>query len=170
MRGEAARSAVAHRAGLKPAPTAPRTMQGPAFRISSFEFPLLHMPRCVSFVHSRRHAAAWSRCARRTRRGDILCPHHRDAIDGVVMGALHATKPVHVNQAQIVAGQLEDYAQEFADASARAWLGIPDLIPNFWRSKKERREEREARGQASAQFAATAPASARLPPQACADG
>ena len=44
------------------------------------------MPRCASFVHSRHHASAWSRCPRPAQRGDMLCSAHRDALDGIVTG------------------------------------------------------------------------------------
>jgi hypothetical protein len=56
------------------------------------------MTRCASFVHSPHHALAWSRCPRPAQLGDILCPAHRDALDGLVMGILEMNLSNHVNQ------------------------------------------------------------------------
>lgn len=60
------------------------------------------------------------------------------------MGALHASEPLHVSKTEIADGRLEAETAEFADESARAWLGVPASIPKGWRSKKARKEKRKA--------------------------
>jgi len=114
------------------------------------------MPRCVSFVHSRRQTFAWSRCARR---GDIFCQQHRDDVDGAVMGALHTNEFFHASKAEVEEASLEARSAKIALESALALLTVPPGIP-----KGRRREKRKGSGGAVDSLPAP------LPPQASADG
>jgi hypothetical protein len=85
------------------------------------------MPRCASFVHSRHHAAAFSRCTRRTRRGDLFCTRHRDILNGAIMGALHATEPIHVDKTEIEKAGPEADSAKIALEGALALLTVPPI-------------------------------------------
>jgi hypothetical protein len=122
------------------------------------------MLRCVSFVHSRRHSFSWSRCARRTRRGDVFCSLHRDALDGAVLGAFHATESFHVNETEIQRAGIDAASAKIALECALAVLTIPHGAPKGRRSKEARKEKQ----QAHALVADSSPAP--LPPQTGANG
>jgi hypothetical protein len=83
------------------------------------------MALCVSFVQSRHHTAAWARCVRRARAGDILCTVHRDAINGVMMGILHHSEPYHVNKEQIEEARIEAGARRLAFESVITAFNVP---------------------------------------------
>jgi hypothetical protein len=83
------------------------------------------MARCVSFVQSQEHSAAWAPCLRRARRGDILCTVHRDAVNGVVMGILHHSEPYHATKEQIEEAYIGAGARELAFETAIASLSVP---------------------------------------------
>ena len=122
------------------------------------------MPRCVSFVHSRRHAAAWFRCARRARRGDVFCPTHRDTLDGAVIGALQTSNPLHVSKTKIQRAGFDGASAKIALECALALLTVPPGIPKARRPKSSRKEKRKASA------AAVDSSATPLPPQAGADG
>ncbi len=42
--------------------------------------------RCVGFIRSPDHPHIWTRCEHRATSGDRLCPRHRDALDGAILG------------------------------------------------------------------------------------
>jgi hypothetical protein len=83
------------------------------------------MARCVSFVQSLEHTAAWERCVRQARAGDIFCTVHRGAIDGVVMGIHHHSEPYHVSKKQTEKAALEARTRSIAFETALASLTIP---------------------------------------------
>jgi hypothetical protein len=82
------------------------------------------MARCLSFVRSQRHAAAWARCVRRARPSDVFCTVHRDAINGVMMGILHRTEPYHVTKEEIEEARLGAGTRKLAFESAIAALNV----------------------------------------------
>jgi hypothetical protein len=131
-------------------------------RVSIFGFS--QMLRCVSFVHSRRHSFSWSRCARRARRGDVFCSLHRDALDGAVLGAFHATESFHVNETEIQRAGLDAASAKIALECALAVLTVPHGAPKGRRPENGREEKCKASG-AVADSSPTA-----LPPQTGANG
>ena len=109
------------------------------------------MARCASFVQSPEHAAAWARCGRGARAGDILCTVHRDAIDGVMMGILHHSEPYHVTKEQIEEARRQEGTRRLAFETAIAALNVPagqTIRPGSKRLRKIRvrgKQKREAR-------------------------
>jgi len=83
------------------------------------------MARCISFVHSQQHTAAWARCVLRACPDDLFCMVHRDAIDGVMMGIFHHIEPYNVTKEQIEEGCLDAGARAIAFENALAILNVP---------------------------------------------
>ena len=107
------------------------------------------MAICISFVRSRQCTAAWARCVRRARAGDVLCNAHRDAINGVTMGILHHSEPYHVTKQQIEEAKLEAGTGQIAFESAIARLNVP-TGDSIRPGRKALRRIRERRKQKSA--------------------
>lgn len=99
------------------------------------------MTLCASFVHSHRHASAWSRCPRPAQPGDMLCLAHRDVLDGLVMGILETNLCTHVNQ-QLKAAR--GNGEFFAVKTPRIdFLACEPFIHPAKRTSRKRRRARQ---------------------------